>query len=627
MKFPSKFRSIVASLTLCLQLLGCAPQPELPAPIPATATPTNVVQVTNTVSAMNNAPDLSSSSTLSGTTAAASPPPTQTTPPDLAADRVQALLERMSVEEKVGQLFLVFFQGATLSPALSEMVSTYHIGGVVLFALSGNIESPEQLARLNGEAQALALAEGAGIPLFVAIDQEGGPVSRLTDGFTVFPSNMALGATGSVDQARAMAAVMAAEMRAVGINMNLAPVLDVNDNPDNPVIGLRSFGSSPELVARLGLAMIETYQANGILATAKHFPGHGNTAVDSHVGLPVVNGSRQRLDAVELAPFRAAIAANVGAIMTAHVIMPAIEPTQGLPATLSQRVLTELLRQQLGYDGLIVTDSLGMGALGGYQAQEVATLAFMAGADVLAFGADIGHSPAEQKAAYDYLLRQVQQGAVTQERLDASVRRILLAKARLGLLDESFAAKTVLSEAVGTAEHGAVALELARKSITLIGDECGALPIGTEQSLLVIWPTTAGDLGTAVQSQHTQTTLLSVSIDPTTEEIQTTARLAASSDVVVVATVNAAWRPRQVQLVETLQASVDRCKLVVAALATPYDLMAFPSVPAYLATFGSVPTSLQALAEALTGASPVGGRLPVDIPGMHALGDGLQRPD
>jgi beta-N-acetylhexosaminidase len=548
--------------------------------------------------------------------------PTATPQPDPVAAHVEALLARMSVEEKVGQLFLVFFEGSDLSPALSEMIMKLHIGGIVLFARSGNIESPEQLARLIGDAQALAAREGAGVPLFVAIDQEGGPVSRLTDGFTVFPSNMAVGATGSADRAREMARIMAAEMRAVGINMNLAPVMDVNDNPDNPVIGIRSFGASPELVAQMGAAMIETYQANGILATAKHFPGHGNTAVDSHVGLPVVTGKIERLAAVELAPFRAAIAAGVGAIMTAHVVAPAIEPTAGLPATLSARVLGGLLREQLGYDGLIVTDSLGMGALGRYEAAEVATLAFVAGADVLAFGADPGHGPDEQRAAYEHLLKQVQQGAVTQERLDESVRRILLAKARLGLLKQPAAVQHAVSGPV----QGAMALAIARNSITLVRDECGSLPIRPEQQVLVIWPRTAGELGAALQAQHAGAQALPVGIDPTAEEIRTAAQRASENDVVVVGTVNARRHLGQVQLVQALSGSLDRCRLVVAALETPYDLLAFPDAPAYLATYGSVPTSTQALAEALTGASPIRGRLPVELPGIYPLGHGLERP-
>ena len=303
-----------------------------------------------------------------------------------------------------------------------------------------------------------------------------------------------------------MAMVMAAEMRAVGINMNLAPVMDVNDNPDNPVIGIRSFGASPELVARLGTAMIETYQSNGIIATAKHFPGHGNTAVDSHVGLPVVTGSTERLDAVELAPFRAATAAGVGAIMTAHVVLPAIEPMEGLPATLSQDVLSGLLREQLGYEGLIVTDSLGMGALGGFPAAEVATRAFVAGADVLAFGADPGHSPSEQRAAYEHLLRQVQQGAVTQERLDGSVRRILMAKSKLGLLDGKPFDRDKMRIPVDTAEHRATALALARESITLVRDECGVLPIGPEKLVLAVWPRTASNLGGSVTCSACQST-------------------------------------------------------------------------------------------------------------------------
>ena len=326
---------------------------------------------------------------------------------------------------------------------------------------------------------------------------------------------------------------------------------------------------------------------------------------------------------MELAPFHAAIAAGVGAIMTAHVVVPAIEPAEGLPATLSKRVLGGLLREQLGYEGLIVTDSLGMGALGGYGAAEVATLAFKAGADVLAFGADPGHSPAEQRAAYEHLLRQVQQGAVTQERLDASVRRILLAKVKLGLLEAQPADQGALREPVGTIEHRAAALAVARESITLVRDECGILPIGPERQMLVIWPRTAGNLGAALQAQRAGAQVLPVGIDPTAAEIRTATQRAAGATWWWSVRSTRGEHPGQVQLIRALQG----CKLIVVALDTPYDLLAFPDVPAYLATYGSVPASLQALAEVLTGASPVRGRLPVDLPTMYPLGYGLERPE
>ena len=372
------------------QIVGLAPTPETNAPPNATATVTAAAATSTTAPVSGLSTE---SRDVMTNTAEATPA------------RVDEILAAMSVQEKVGQLFMVYFEGPALSAPLRQMIEDYHIGGVVLFAIAGNIESTTQVANLINDAQATAVQSGAQVPLFVSVDQEGGPVVRLTDGFTVFPSQMAVGATASVTQARRMATVTAQELKALGFNMNLAPVLDVNNNPDNPVIGLRSFGSSPEQVAALGTAMIEAYRAQGMVATAKHFPGHGDTAVDSHYGLPVVPHDRAHLDSVEFPPFRAAIVADVPAIMTAHVLFPAIDPSAGRPATLSSLVLQDLLRKEMGFDGLIVTDSLSMGALANLVgATEAAQLAFRAGADLLAYGADIGHAPAESLAAYDRLI-------------------------------------------------------------------------------------------------------------------------------------------------------------------------------------------------------------------------------
>ncbi|MCB0114223.1 MAG: hypothetical protein KDD84_09040, partial [Caldilineaceae bacterium] len=385
-----------------------------------------------TVTAAAAMPSTAPTSGLSPESRAAMTDTPTATPTPSRADKI---LAAMTLEEKVGQLFMVYFRGPTMSDDLRQKIEDYHIGGLVLFAIAGNIEDTAQVATLLNDAQSLAVQSGAQVPLFVSVDQEGGPVVRLTDGFTVFPSQMAVGATGSITQAQRMAEVTAQELKALGFNMNLVPVIDVNNNPDNPVIGLRSFGSSPDAVAALGTAVIEAYAAQGMVVTAKHFPGHGDTAVDSHYGLPVVPHDRAHLDTVEFPPFRAAIAAGVPAIMTAHVLFPAIDPGEGQPATLSSLVLDGLLRQEMGFDGLIVTDSLSMGALANLVGTtEAAQLAFRAGADLLAYGADVSHSPAESVAAYERLLSLVQSGEISEARVDESVRRILSVKEAYGLL-------------------------------------------------------------------------------------------------------------------------------------------------------------------------------------------------
>ena len=568
------------------------------------------------------------SSTLPGSATPAPPQPTVTLAPtptvgaSLPDEQQQAasLLARMSLEEKVGQLFLVYFDGPALSPALKTMIADYHVGGIVLFQIADNLQSARQVAELVNAAQATAVAHGAQIPLFVAVDQEGGPVVRLPSPATHFPSNMAVGASGSADLARRMAQVTASELQAVGINLNLAPVLDVNDNPDNPVIGLRSFGSSPDDVARLGVAMIETYRAAGMVAAAKHFPGHGNTAVDWHVGLPIVTQDLAHLRAVELVPFQAAINAGVDAIMTAHVLFPALEGSSGRPATLSSRVLQDLLRQQMGFDGLILTDSLTMGALvktvGVNQAAE---LALRAGANVLAFGADSGHTPAEQQAAYRHVLAQVQADPDLRRRLDESVQHILRVKARYGLLAWQPVDPQAAVQVLGQPTHLAVAQEIAAASVTLLRDEPARLPLPAHEAVLVVWPSNAGNLGRALTACHPDLETLMVSADPNAAEIEQAVKRSRRAASVVVGTADARTRPGQVRLVNALS----QTRLLVVALQSPYDLLRFPGVSTYLASYGDAPASLAAVADVLCGVTPPRGALPVDLPGLYARGSGI----
>ncbi|MBE3577956.1 MAG: hypothetical protein IMX00_09750 [Limnochordales bacterium] len=441
---------------------------------------------------------------------------------------VDWLLSRMTLEEKLGQLFMLGFSGTEPDAGIREWIERCHLGNVVLFA--GNLVDPPQVRRLTDELQALArkaqqagkaqasgtveeggkVAEvgapvagpGAGfIPLFIAADQEGGIVVRLTRGATVFPGNMALGATRDPELARRAAAVMGREMRAMGIQFNLAPVLDVNCNPRNPVIGVRSYGEDPMLVAELGVAQIEGYQ-KFVVATAKHFPGHGDTAVDSHVARPVVGHGRERLAAVELVPFRRAIAAGVGAIMTAHLSVPAIEPDPRLPATLSRRIVTGLLREELGYDGIIITDSLGMrGVSAEYDMVEASLLALEAGCDILCASSHTYYGT----FVYDAVLAAVRAGRISEERIEESARRVLRAKARFGLLEEgglargdgragawtragawsgtSAAAAVTLAE-VGSPEHQALAQEVARRAMTQVKGPA-ALPAETKTVIVI----------------------------------------------------------------------------------------------------------------------------------------------
>lgn len=575
-------------------------------------------------------------------TATVSPPVRSTAPAETAvplADyvdaRVNEIMARLSLEEKVGQIFLIYFNGPVLSSALKQMIGEYHIGGIVLFARVGNIQNPTQVAQLINNAQQHAVSSSAKIPLFVAIDQEGGPVVRLPDEATLFPSNMSLAATGSEEYARAMAAVTADELRALGINMNFAPVLDVNDNPVNPVIGVRSFSSSPEMVARFGAAMVDTYWQNGIIATAKHFPGHGNTSVDSHFGLPRVDRDLAGLNNIELLPFREVVQSGADAIMTAHVLFPAVEPNPDLPATLSANVLQKVLRQQLGFEGVIFSDSMTMGALEqGYGSAKASVMALEAGVDVLAWGADQGRQPDEQRIAYRQVLNAVRGNPALQVRLDDAVRRILRLKAKYGLLDWQPVDTSQISAHVGTPAHRQVADDIAQKSITLVKDDAGLIRSSvsaadriSRKTALVLPASTAYvmSLATQLRGCMSNVQVQRVADNPSAADISRAISAAASSEQVIVVTANAFVRARngQTRLVQALAERANE-RLIVVAIASPYDLLSFPQVSTYLATYSDVPASLQAVANVLCGKAKPTGRLPVDLPGLFPLGHGLQ---
>lgn len=323
----------------------------------------------------------------------------------------------MNLVEQIGQLFMLGFDGTSVSSEWAELQARYKPGGMILFAR--NLEGPTQIVELTNGLQ----ARSPHSPLLIAIDQEGGRVSRLPKGFTIFPPCGVVGTCRSEELAYAAAAVTAAELRAVGVNMNMAPVLDVHSNPDNPIIGDRAYGTQPGVVAELGLAAIRGFQGKGVVACGKHFPGHGDTSTDSHKELPVVKASAEVLFERELPPFRRTIAGGLASIMTAHVVYPALDAQR--PATLSPTILTGLLREQLGFDGVIVTDDLEMRAIVDHHGiEDAAVQAFLAGADILLICKDRGRAV----AAMDAVRKAVELGTIPADRLKASLRRILQLK-------------------------------------------------------------------------------------------------------------------------------------------------------------------------------------------------------
>jgi beta-N-acetylhexosaminidase len=515
-------------------------------------------------------------------------------------------MAKMSLEQRVGQVFMLGFDGTTLTASNRALVQGLHLGGVTLFAR--NITDGPQLARLDAELQTIADP----VPLFISVDQEGGLVVRVTDGATIFPGNMAVGATGDPTQARRIAQASASELLAMGVNMDLAPVVDVNTNPQNPVIGVRSFGSDMGLVSDFGVQTIQGLQSSGVSAVGKHFPGHGDTEVDSHRDLPVVPHSLERLQALEFVPFKAAIEAGVDGIMTAHVYLPAIEPQQDLPATLSRTVLTSLLREQLGYQGLILTDALDMDAIKKDRpAAEAAVQAFEAGADMLLIAgitADDRRHLAEGPPA---LLAAVQAGRVSEERLNASVVRILEAKAKRGILPGAVPPTTVPDAAVlNSLEHRALALDVARKAVTLQRDNAQLLPLKASQQILVVVPDapTRSDVQDDQLASSLVEAVRQFAPSATEAPIRSAVNTARSADVIVLGTYDLARDADQQALAKALSATGK--PVIAVSLRGPYDAAAVPEIGTFLTIYGDRPIHLQAAAEALFGRITPSGRVP-----------------
>ncbi|MGB4337585.1 MAG: beta-N-acetylhexosaminidase [Bacillota bacterium] len=534
---------------------------------------------------------------------------------------VDALLESLTLEEKVGQVLMVGMEETYLSPALKARLERFHVGNVIF--LGRNYVDPRQMRAFTDDLQRLAAARRTPIGFLTAIDQEGGVVARLVrGGTTVFPGNMALGAVGDPELARAASRVMAEEMRALGLNMNLAPVLDVNNNPANPGIGVRSYGEDPALAARLGAAAIEGTQGAGVMATAKHFPGKGDVTIDSHLDLPTVPHSVERLNRVELVPFRAAIEAGVGAIMTAHVFFPAYEPEPLLPATLSRNVLTGLLRDELGFEGVIITDDLFMGAISKrFGLGEAGIMAINAGADIVL----MCHDPGEQEKAIGEILTAAREGRIARERLDSAVRRVLEAKARFGLLEPEISDGT--APKVGSPASRKLALDIARRSIALVRNADGLIPFDVEgrgnvlvvcvdvSSLTMVEDAQLGasPLARAVRTLVPSAEETRVSQSPGEKEIRDTVESASGRDLVIVGTYNGHLYPAQAELVKAL---AEVGPPVVVAMRNPYDIAGFPEIGTYVAAFGFRDCSMQAAAEVVFGKVDPVGTLPVTIPGL-----------
>ena len=524
-------------------------------------------------------------------------------------------LSSMTLEDKVGQIMLVFFEGGTVSENLKMFISEIKVGGVILYSSRNNIESVAQVANLNEEIQRIALSVGSR-PLFIAIDQEGGLIARIREGVTPFPGNMALGAAGDPSLAGRVASVMGEELASIGINMNFAPVVDVNNNPLNPIIGVRSFGSDPQKVARLGAAMISGFLEKGVFPSAKHFPGHGDTEVDSHSGLPVINVSKDRLNSVEFPPFKAAVNAGVPMVMTAHVLVPALDEKK--PATLSPAILG-MLRTELNFKGLIITDSMGMAALKKERSMEEAAIeALNAGADILLFGADKGHEETEHFGIYDALLEACRKGEIPLDRLDDAVRKVLEAKEALGLLQDEW--EPHFDPRIAP-DGAATAREAALRSITVARNRAETLQTlrdGKKRPLL--WPKERIAAGKIFCKFLFDVELIEVPERPDAQDIAAVLLRVSDADRVLVAEYDSKRNPDWLNLVR----QVGEERSLIISLRTPYALLSLPSVSSAIISYSDNTPSLQALADVLRGEAPAEGRLPVELPGFEICTGGCR---
>ncbi|WP_060204446.1 beta-N-acetylhexosaminidase [Sporosarcina koreensis] len=519
----------------------------------------------------------------------------------------------MNVQKKVGRLLIAGFKGKTMSEEIKHLIHTYHIGGIILFGR--NIGTPEEILALTNSLQAEAKKAGYETPLLICIDQENGVVRRLGEGTTLIPGAMVLGATHGPTNAKKAGFMTGKELKALGINWNLAPVVDVNNNPKNPVIGVRSFGENPADVAEMAKNSMFGMQEAGVMTTLKHFPGHGDTSVDSHLDLPVIEHGLKRLHAVELVPFKDCIAAGADAVMSAHVYFPALEDKENVPATLSQSVITGLLREELGFDGVITTDCMEMDAI----AKRIGTVegcvqAVEAGVDFVM----VSHLHDLQEQAVLRLAEAVGSGRISERRIEESIERIEKLARKYTSWDE-IEENTTVADFVGSEKHHDEMKEIYQQGITEVTGP--GIPITAEDRVLLVHPKNEyalmvedkrySTLTMAEQLKKVHGTVVSMEIDVGGPGDMDMTELAAQYDHIVVLTLNADKHDNQRRIVEGLMASGKPVDVI--AVRSPYDAVYFPKANRIICTYEFTQSAFEVVAEYLAGKTVINGRLPVSI--------------
>ncbi len=530
-------------------------------------------------------------------------------------------LRGLTLEQKVGQLFVTWVNGKSAdevnaknqadfgvgTPA--QVIEKYHLGGVIYFNndTRDNFDDPVQVAKLSNGLQKAAVTSGAHIPLQIAADQEGGTVTRMGAPATEFPNAMAISAGRDTSRATKAATILGHELRAVGINQDFAPDSDVNSNPVNPVIGVRSFSGQPGLASDFVTAEVKGFQKT-VAATAKHFPGHGAAPTDSHTGLPRIDSTEAYWRANDVPPFKAAIAAGIDSIMTAHIQFPSLDPSLE-PATLSKPIVTGRLRDELGYNGVVITDSLEMeGVRKLHSDAEIPVLALKAGVDQLLM-------PVHLDVAINSVLDAVRSGEIPMRRIDQSVLRVLKLKFKRGILFSPFADAGKVMKTVGIPASLKTAQDIADRGITAIANDAGLLPLKQKPATALVtgWGvSTTASLAQKLTAHGTAATAYPTGQAPTDAQIAQAVANAKNTDLVVVLTNNIAALPLQTKLLEALQATGK--PVVAVAAQIPYDAGFPTTVKTWLATYGYIGPTLEALAKVILGETKPVGKLPVDIP-------------
>jgi beta-N-acetylhexosaminidase len=543
---------------------------------------------------------------------------------------VENTLSKMTLEEKIGQLIIPGISGRFINRTarafeqVQSNIREHHVGGMHI--LGGDLAGT---AILINRMQRIA-----DIPLLITADLEGGPGYQF-HGATRLPRAMAIGATGNPEFAFEAARITALEGRQLGIHVNFYPVADVNNNPRNPIINIRSFGEDVQAVTQMVRRYIDGTQQNGMVATAKHFPGHGDTSQDSHLEVPTIAANRNRLESVELQPFKAAIEAGVMAIMTGHLFVPALDDEPGLPATLSEKIMSGLLRKDLGFKGLLFTDAMNMrGITARNSNQEGAVRAFMAGSDFILY-------PPNVQDSFEGLLRAVKSGRLPIERLDASVRRILTVKARLNLHLSRNSDLAKVDETIGRVEHLEIAQRIIDSAITLVRDDRDLLPLKPSESMrffhlnLLDSPNFANTPGHTLRDElrkrYKNVSAFEIRGDGGRDSIRAADTYYKRCDIVVITafirlTANRRaieFPPRQVALIKKL--AKGKKPLVFALFGSPFAVGSLPELPSCIFVYEYYAEAELAALKAILGEIPFQGRLPVQIPGMYPLGYALKK--